>query len=238
MNSAMLSTSPATVASLMCQEWMNCAPTGRTPTRGCSFMEFTPAVGTDRWSSEAPAPDTDVAVISVHYASHFHQLLFATGVKSAITAICHLYGSSYTDLNKARHQLFCTRSGNDQTIPPTMDALKQHHMRANFQAAVWKRAHVPIVTPPSPTEHGWILDKEEKELSIVWMVQQYVPPELLQLEKCGCTTGCEGRRCACKAANLPCTDMCRCDGCGNQLVGRDRDAPRLEDYEADTESDV
>ena len=43
-------------------------------------------------------------------------------------------------------------------FPPFHKSLKQPAFRANYQAAIWKRAHEPLPVIPNPTEgHGWVL---------------------------------------------------------------------------------
>ena len=45
------------------------------------------------------------------------------------------------------------------TFPPYRGALQQHIRRVNFQVAIWRRADLPIVEVPSPTDgHGWTLN--------------------------------------------------------------------------------
>ena len=40
--------------------------------------------------------------------------------------------------------------------------------------------------------------------------------DILELVKCGCTTGYHGNRCRCSKNLLPCTDMCECQSCENR----------------------
>jgi hypothetical protein len=45
------------------------------------------------------------------------------------------------------------------SLPPCRKSLKQHARRANFQTAIWKRAHIPVPEVPSPTDgHGWVMN--------------------------------------------------------------------------------
>ncbi|MPC37762.1 hypothetical protein E2C01_031251 [Portunus trituberculatus] len=37
-------------------------------------------------------------------------------------------------------------------LPPSFRALEQHVRRANYQMALWRRSHVAIFDPPSPTD--------------------------------------------------------------------------------------
>ena len=42
------------------------------------------------------------------------------------------------------------------------------------------------------------------------MRQDPAPPFLMDVKKCGCSTGCEGGRYSCFADGLPCTNKCTC----------------------------
>ena len=56
--------------------------------------------------------------------------------------VCLLYrsGTLIEEVNKLRYQLFVTRATRSDQMPPTQDALRQHVLRANYQAGVWQRA--------------------------------------------------------------------------------------------------
>ena len=41
------------------------------------------------------------------------------------------------------------------------------------------------------------------------------PPFLLDVKKCGYSTGCEGGRCSYLGNQLPCTNKCTCKDCKN-----------------------
>ena len=82
--------------------------------------------------------------------------------------VCHLYGDvKETSINKLRYkkarqkftaaQFLSSCEGTDMTLlPPSQAALTMHIKRANYQALVWKNAHVPNLKLPGPAEgHGW-----------------------------------------------------------------------------------
>ena len=118
------------------------------------------------------------------------------------------------DVNVLRYRLFCSRSTQSTSLPPTRNALVLHVHRANYQAAVWRRALSNTIQPPSPHGHGWIVKKTK--VKVEWMTQPAAPAALLELHKCGCSTGCASRRCSCRASLLQCTDACQCKDCSNR----------------------
>ena len=140
--------------------------------------------------------------------------------------VCLLYrsGTLIEEVNKLRHQLFVTRATQSDQMPPTQDALRQHVLRANYQAGVWQRALEREPAIPGPAGHGWSLTSDQ-ELSIAWMTKAPAPDNLLLLISCQCQTGCDSGRCSCVHAGLRCTDACRCDNC----TCSNKDRPDVED---------
>ena len=63
-------------------------------------------------------------------------------------------------------------------LPPCSRALEQHVRRANYQMALWRRSHVHIFDPPSPTAgHGWHL--VEGKLEPLWYDGDSIPQKLI-----------------------------------------------------------
>ena len=112
-------------------------------------------------------------------------------------------------------------------MPPTSDLLFLHSQRANFQAFIWKHAHIAFLYLPSFTEHGWLVI--DGNVVIDWMNKPIAPDSVLNFIKCKCTTGCKNNRCSCVKALLNCTDLCGCVDCHNKKDSRD---------ESDDESDT
>ena len=133
---------------------------------------------------------------------------------------CRMYSKiAVTDVNELRYRLFCSRSTQSTTLPPIKDALKLHILRANYQAAIWHRALSASFDPPSPNGHGWSISGEN-ELRVEWMT---MPPAaaLIELRKCSGSSGCNLRRCSCRAANMHCTDACTGQNCSNSAADLD-----------------
>ena len=101
---------------------------------------------------------------------------------------CVIYGRpKFMLVDSLRYYMLQEKCSGEQTInskvnidlasfPPCYKSLKQHARRANFQTAIWKRAHAPTPDIPKPNEgHGWHLSKgmlqplwteEEEELQL------------------------------------------------------------------------
>jgi len=94
--------------------------------------------------------------------------------------VCCMYGkSSYVDVNRLRYETFKSRyevrdlqktlsihNGVDiSLLPPCRESLKKHCERANYQAYIWKHAHIAKVQLPSPEGCGWKMN-EDGEIAI------------------------------------------------------------------------
>lgn len=143
--------------------------------------------------------------------------------------ICTLYGTPGTDVNSLRYQMFCkAKNLQSHHLPPTQDSLRKHILRANYQAAIWKRATVGYTDLPSPVGEGWIM--VDGALTIDWMSNSPAPSAILQLASCACKTGCQTPRCSCFGRRLPCTDACSCaDSCQNSSQIDDQDTSDSEE---------
>ncbi len=102
----------------------------------------------------------------------------------------------------------------DARLPPNKDCLLKHTQRANYQAAIWKRAVCCIINAPSPSGHGWNIDGKG-HISIDWMNGNCAPDVLLENYNCKCKTGCSTNRCSCKKSSNFCSDVCQCLSCLN-----------------------
>ena len=130
--------------------------------------------------------------------------------------VAELYGWPETsNVNEVRYKAFCAPSVSNQSLPPTHDALMLHTTRANYQAAIHRRAMVQFIQSPDPVHHGW-LKADDGELQIKWMLQKPAPDDVLQTIMCKCKASkCNSRRCSCRVFQLPCTDLCCCADCEN-----------------------
>jgi len=91
----------------------------------------------------------------------------------------------------------------------TSDSLKQHLMRANYQAHVWRKALYSMQNLPPATQHGWRV--EDGALLPVLMTKAPAPQGLLELTVCNCKkSACNRADCACKRIDMPCTEAGAC----------------------------
>ena len=140
-------------------------------------------------------------------------------IKELVLFTIKLYGIKSlqcTSINEARKILFATENRPVSNIPPTLDALTQHILRASYQAGqIWGRSmeNTPV---PSPSGWGWVMDK--KGWIPLWTKQDNIWPTLRTLDKCGCKIDCCSTRCQCFKQHLCCTLNCKnCRGnCTNK----------------------
>ena len=138
------------------------------------------------------------------------------------------------ELNAERVRIFKERCNNKSSkkqislerLPPTEDAAKLHSERAYLQVQEWLGNRL------DPTSFGWVL--RDGILDPIPMLLKPAPESLMEIKKCGCSTGCRGGRCGCYNGSLWCTDRCSCTNCENQ---DDKDVIES-DCEIDDESDT
>ena len=124
--------------------------------------------------------------------------------------VCHLYGKKGQNVNLLRYELYCANGGkvDPDALPPCRMSLRLHMKRANYQAAIWKRAVIPHPGVPSPHGHGWKVCSTLKLVEFVWLGTKPAPEEVLELLSCTCKRVCSVETCCCLKAGLKCTDMC------------------------------
>ena len=106
-------------------------------------------------------------------------------------------------------------------------------MRANYQAAVWKRSLISNPDIPSPENHGWTLAGDGK-LEIKLMDGSPAPSVILEFISCKCKGTCQLPSCECTISGLKCTDECKLQDCTNLAdVGDDLDEFNQEDLDED-----
>ena len=137
------------------------------------------------------------------------------------------------EINELRYQLFCANPSKSSSLPPTKDALYWHIQRANYQAALLRRA-LSADPFPSPDGHWWqvLAPNHATDPTAIpvlvpkWMSEPAAPERVLDLVSCKCTTGCTTQRCRCRKSNLHCSAACFCTNCSNSteegsVVGND-----------------
>ena len=131
----------------------------------------------------------------------------------------HMYSAAATtsNINKLGYKLFCSKRGEIELsqLPPCKDCLYMHILRANFQAAVWRRCLESQLHIPNPVRRGWKKD-QDGTLAIEWMRISPDPDVIIELLSCKCPRECKLAICTCLHHGLVCTDMCKLQTCSNQ----------------------
>ena len=151
--------------------------------------------------------------------------------KATEALVCQLYGKKSDSVDALRYQIHCARGGKvePEALPPCESSLRLHVTRANYQAAIWRRAIISRPVIPSPHGHGWEVDNISNVVKFVWLGSKPAPEEVLELLSCTCKRACTVENCCCLKAGLKCTDMCsiQCDNMatdvGIQCENGDRD---------------
>ena len=110
-------------------------------------------------------------------------------VVSSIKFVCYLYDSKFDviDVNVLRHKRFTQKNVTGDKLPPTLDALSLHLLRANYQCYIWKSACEPRLELPQPIGNGWISVNGTIEPEC--MVTSAVPDIIIELTHCKCGKG-------------------------------------------------
>ena len=102
-------------------------------------------------------------------------------------------------------ELFTNKGRSIENIPPTSAALRQHVLRAAYQAGyVWAQSTVLRPALPDATEWGWKLDKDVYHP--FWTDREEAAKACYELIHCGCKNICKGR-CKCVKSNLQSTSL-------------------------------
>ena len=118
-------------------------------------------------------------------------------------------------VNKAKQTLFTQKGREIENIPPTKDALRQHVLRAAYQAGhMWGQALLKAPQLPSPEEFVWKQENASAQWKVKWTNLPPTGAVCRAVVKCGCVKGCR-RRCKYVQENLPCTLLCKCGGYQN-----------------------
>ena len=116
-------------------------------------------------------------------------------------------------VNKTRQTLFTPKGREIKKIPQTKDALRQHVLRAAYQAGhVWGQALLKAPQVPSHKEFGWKRENASAQWEVKWTNLLPAGVACRGVVKCGCVKGCR-QQCRCVKENLPCTLLCKGGGC-------------------------
>jgi hypothetical protein len=108
-----------------------------------------------------------------------------------------------------------------EKLVPTQGCITEHILCAHLQANIWLQDLVAVPTTPDPVTLGWRQLEDGHYVPVVSKVPA-VPAAVVELVKCSCVASKYRRRCACKAHNLSCTELCKCeateDTCSNIAI--------------------
>lgn len=118
----------------------------------------------------------------------------------------------HDDINALRLKLSISKQMSMKNLPPSNPALFQHLKRCYWQANIWYKAHIPVITELDPIEFGW---KLENGTLFPIFFEGPTALELLQRYICNCSskkTSCTtALSCTCTAAKVKCCKLCRCN---------------------------
>jgi len=117
--------------------------------------------------------------------------------------------SSCESVNECRRLLFTQKNRAIENIPPTLDALMQHVKRAALQTRIWKTCLTAVNSTMNPCDWGW-KKISSGDYEPVWNTLPDVASHCSELVSCNCKLGC--KTCKCRTYNLPCTQLCKCEG--------------------------
>ena len=124
--------------------------------------------------------------------------------------VLELYGSPGMSLASARLDKFNKVKDNDlRSLPPSMDALYQHTLRACYQAGYLWRQSVKELVIPDPKDWGWEQDPVSAIIYPVLTTKQSQVTIIKFTKTCSCKTG-KCKNCSCATAKLQCLSMCGC----------------------------
>ena len=126
--------------------------------------------------------------------------------------VVNLYSrnSKLTCVNEARQDIFCHKSQNMESLPPTENALLQHTKCNIFQSGIWSLSleNNPVI--PDPQSFGWNLDCNAM-FAPVWLTISELSKCCQNLLKCACkSTKLNCQNCTCGKANIDCSLLCQC----------------------------
>ena len=133
-----------------------------------------------------------------------------TIVGEARQLLVSLYGhTGFDSLDVLREHSFASSNGDLRSIPPTEDSFHLHLLRALYQLAMYKRAHMSDMNLPLPTEFG----RKVMNGNLVPIMMLKEPrPKKTKPAFCKCLKSKCLRNCSCAAHSVQCIIACKCTG--------------------------
>ena len=124
--------------------------------------------------------------------------------------VCQLYGEDSNDVNECRLSMLVHKGASFDNMPPTMDALYLHTLRASHQSGnIWSYFNQATYNERDITEWGY----RRNESGIpepIYVTKPVISKSLPELVMCGCKTGHCGGNCKCSKYKQQCTNLCKC----------------------------
>ena len=133
-----------------------------------------------------------------------------TGLAAFVCSVYCPKGLNIESIPELRWHLFCKHMAESTKLPPILGALKQHTLRVRVQCNVWGQCDVFHQKFLDPLQNGFYKEPSSEIKSMTTDVLP-APKAIIEMVRCQCKTNCSSKRCSCRAASLPCTDLCNCD---------------------------
>ncbi len=134
--------------------------------------------------------------------------LYTTLARFVCSAYCPK-GVNISSIPELRWHLFCKNMAENDRLPPTVGALRQHIMRVHIQAYVWGQSAISQQTFLDPLKNGYHKDTCDQLKPTTTDILP-AAKAIIEMVRCQCKTECSSQRCSCRAKNLTCTDLCMC----------------------------
>jgi hypothetical protein len=96
-------------------------------------------------------------------------------------------GYEYGTLRYELHYAKCGKVA-PEALPPRQSSLRLDVSRANYQAAIWRKATEACPDIPSPHGHCW--NVSSSTLEFIWLGSKPAPEEVMELLSCTCKHRC------------------------------------------------
>ena len=132
-----------------------------------------------------------------------------------MNCVPNVYNVKCDSVNEARYKLFCLNY--EQSMPSSGKLPSSTSPERFIKVPSGKKTDRSKIDASSPTEHGWLLEENQKnQLKINWCNGPTAPANILQFVYCGCRKSkCTDNHCSRYHSRLKCTDLCHCADCTN-----------------------
>ena len=148
--------------------------------------------------------------------------------------LCQLFKPGSESAKELRWLMFKQLKGNQgvEKLFPTKGAITEHILRAHLQANIWMQDVVAAPILLDPVSLGWKLLENGSLVPEISKVPP-APEAVVELVKCSCVVSKCSRSCSCKKkkekSNLPCTELCKCEGAESSCNNVETDEIESED---------